>query len=80
MEAVYQSKVTEKLQKLEESKQNVFKTQETYRLSIQQEEERLQSKRDEFERSKREWEESLTKTGFADHIGSLTKTAKKGLF
>ena len=50
----------------------VLKTQETYRLSVQQEEERLQSKRDEFERSKREWEESLTKTGFADHIGSLT--------
>ncbi|CAF3183602.1 unnamed protein product [Rotaria socialis] len=42
MEAVYQSKVTEKLQKLEESKQNVLKTQETYRLNIQQEEERIQ--------------------------------------
>lgn len=80
MEGVYQAKVAEKLQKLEESKQNVLKTQETYRLSIQQEEERLQQKRDEFERSKREWEESLTKTGFADQIGSLTKTAKKGLF
>jgi len=80
MEGVYQLKVTEKLQKLEESKQNVLKTQDTYRLNIQQEEERLQLKREEFERSKREWEESLTKTGFADQIGSLTKTAKKGLF
>lgn len=49
-----------------------MKTQETYRLSIQQEEERLQQKRDEFERSKREWEEGVTKTGFADQIGSLT--------
>jgi len=80
MEGVYQAKVAEKLQKLDESKQNVLKTQETYRLSIQQEEERLQQKRDEFERSKREWEEGVTKTGFADQIGSLTKTAKKGLF
>jgi hypothetical protein len=50
-----------------------LKTQETYRLNIQQEEERLQLKREEFERLKREWEESLTKTGgFADQIGSLT--------
>jgi hypothetical protein len=49
-----------------------LKTQETYRLNIQQEEERLQLKREEFERTKREWEESLTKTGFADQIGSLT--------
>ncbi|CAF1070640.1 unnamed protein product [Rotaria sordida] len=78
MEAVYQSKVTEKLQKLDESKQNVLKTQETYRLNIQQEEERIQLKREEFERARREWEESLAKTGFvADQIGSLTKTAKK---
>ncbi|CAF4988264.1 unnamed protein product, partial [Rotaria sp. Silwood1] len=80
MEAVYQSKVTEKLQKLEESKQNVLKTQETYRLNVQQEEERIHLKREEFERARREWEESLSKTGFADQIGSLTKTAKKGLF
>lgn len=74
MEGVYQAKVAEKLQKLDESKQNVLKTQETYRLNIHQEEERLQLKRDEFERAKREWEESLTKTGtgFADQIGSLT--------
>ncbi|CAF3689451.1 unnamed protein product [Rotaria sordida] len=73
MEAVYQSKVTEKLQKLDESKQNVLKTQETYRLNIQQEEERIQLKHEELERARRKWEESLAKTGFvADQIGSLT--------
>ncbi len=49
-----------------------MKTQETYRLNIQQEEERLQLKREEFERAKREWEEGLTKTGFSDQMGSLT--------
>jgi len=89
METVYQSKVTEKLQKLDESKQNVkdflfgiyskdlfrilgIENSETYRLNIQQEEERLQLKREEFERAKREWEEGLTKTGFSDQMGSLT--------
>ncbi|CAF3827366.1 unnamed protein product, partial [Rotaria sordida] len=51
----------------------VLKTQETYRLNIQQEEERIQLKREEFERARREWEESLAKTEFvADQIGSLT--------
>lgn len=80
MEAVYQSKVNEKLHKLEESKSNVSKTQETYRINIEQEEERIQLKREEFERTRREWEETANKTGFADQIGSLTKSGKKGLF
>ncbi|CAF1079186.1 unnamed protein product [Didymodactylos carnosus] len=69
MEAVYQAKVTEKLQKLEESKQNVLKTQESYRQSLQQEDERLSSKREEFERQRREWDES-SKT--FESSGSLT--------
>ncbi|CAF3821190.1 unnamed protein product, partial [Rotaria sp. Silwood1] len=54
MEVVYQSKVTEKLQRLDEGKQNVLKTQETYRLNVQQEEERIHLKREEFERARRE--------------------------
>jgi hypothetical protein len=49
-----------------------LKTQETYRLNLQQEEERLQLKREEFERARREWEENGIKSGFADQIGSLT--------
>jgi len=80
MEAVYQAKVQEKLQKLEESKQNVLKTQDTYRTNLQQEEERLQMKRDEFERARREWDENAAKTSFGDQIGSLSKPGKKGLF
>ncbi|CAF1292266.1 unnamed protein product, partial [Didymodactylos carnosus] len=74
MEAVYQSKVTEKLQKLEESKQNVLKTQESYRQSLQQEDERLSSKREEFEKHRREWDES---SKVFESSGSLTQDIPK---
>ena len=51
----------------------VLKTQEAYRASLQQEEEeRLQQKRDEFERAKCESDENTAKSTFDDQIGSLT--------
>jgi len=90
MENVYQSKVEEKLQKLEENKQNVnlffiggnyftssffsklLKTQETYQSNIQHEEEKLAQKRQEFERSRRLWEENINKPGFPDQHSSIS--------
>ncbi|CAF4593713.1 unnamed protein product, partial [Rotaria sp. Silwood2] len=72
MENVYQSKVEEKLQKLEENKQNLLRTQETFRLNIQQEEEKIERKRLEFENIRRQWEENLNKPSFNDQNISLS--------
>ncbi len=47
-----------------------MKTEQTYRSNIQQEEERIQIKRQEFEKNRRQWEESLTKPSFQDQIHS----------
>ncbi|CAF1215539.1 unnamed protein product [Adineta ricciae] len=70
MENVYQTKVEEKLQRLEENKQNLLKTQETFQVNIQQEEQRIEQKRQEFERNRRQWEENFNKSGFYDQNSS----------
>ncbi|CAF1112770.1 unnamed protein product [Rotaria sordida] len=80
MENVYQSKVEEKYEKLQENKQNLLKSEETFRLNIQQEEENIQRKRLDFENIRRQWEDNLNKSSFNDQYISLTKPPKKGLF
>ncbi|UJR29509.1 hypothetical protein I4U23_010726 [Adineta vaga] len=80
MENVYQTKVEEKLHKLEENKQNLLKTQETFQVNIQQEEQKIEQKRQEFERNRRQWEENFNKQGFHDQNSSHSKSTKKGLF
>ncbi len=50
----------------------LLKTQETYQSNIQHEEEKLAQKRQEFERSRRQWEENINKSGFHDQHSSIS--------
>ena len=49
-----------------------MKTEETYRSNLQQEEEKFQLKRQEFERNRRQWEENSNKIPFQDTNSSTS--------